>query len=199
MGMVMNEEDCWQKAYSLHQIGKENEAVLVCEQEPCATNSKECQSYLGSFYFIHNSLDKSLLWFSKAIEAGDVESIFGLASTYYMMRDFNNAVKFHKKALDSGIYKSCYWLGYFYEKGFGVEKNREEAIKYFQLGSKHGFLMCERSLIYIDCINGTFLTKVVGKFKLLKLILKALWIAIHDENDERLAEILNERKKIKRK
>lgn len=36
----MNINDCWQKANRLHQEGRVDEAVLLCEQESCATNYK---------------------------------------------------------------------------------------------------------------------------------------------------------------
>jgi len=185
----MNKNDCWQKALRLHQTGKMDEAVMLCEQELCATNSPECQRYLGFVYLKNDLLEKSLSLFTLAVEAGDVKSIIGMASVYFKMKDFDNAVIYYKNALDSGDYKSCYWLGSLYEKGLGVTENREKAIKYFQLGSEYGYLMCDRSLIYLEYMHGSFWIKICSKFKLLKLMWETFRIAINDGHDERLSEI----------
>ena len=44
----------------------------------------------------------------------------------------------HRKACEGGDMEGCAWLGWMYDKGDGVTKDREEAQKFFRKACKGG-------------------------------------------------------------
>jgi TPR repeat protein len=71
-------------------------------------------------------------------------------------RDYQEAIKWFKKAADQGIANAQHNLGVIYSGGLGVTKNQTEADKWFHLAEKQG-----NALIPID--NNIF--KIIKIYK----------------------------------
>lgn len=187
--MNSNTPGCWEAAHQLYNDGKEDDAIRVCEQEPCASRSAQCQRFLGWQYYKKDDLDKALFWFSRAINLGDAESLYGIAGAYFAKKDFINAVKFHKEALSKGYFRSCHWLGLLYENGLGVEKDIDTALDYYRKGAMHGYMFAEVALSRVLFKSASPATKALLLAKRMFNNIKFFFIALRNIKDERLADI----------
>lgn len=187
--MTVKTPGCWEAAHQLYNEGKKDDAIRVCEQEPCASKSALCQRFLGWQYYKKNDLDKALFWFTRAINLGDAESLYGVAGAYFAKKDFINAVKFHKEALSKGFFRSCHWLGLLYENGLGVEKDVDAAIDYYRKGAIHGYMFAEAALSRVLFKTASPATKVFLHAKRMFYSIKLFIIALRNIKDERLADI----------
>ena len=61
-------------------------------------------------------------------------------------KDFSIAIKYIQRSANLGHSGACYDMGKFYAEGKGVEKNLEEAKKYFEKASKLGNVRAEAYL-----------------------------------------------------
>ena len=80
----------------------------------------------------------------------DREESFMLKDTYFTLgvmydngrgtpRDYNEAVKWYKKAAETGIPEAQYNLGNMYSIGQGVTKDNEEAVKWYTKAAEQGY------------------------------------------------------------
>ena len=76
----------------------------------------------------------AIKWYRRAAEQGFAPAQFELGRCYWcgeggLEQDYAKAAEWYRKAAVQGLSDALYWLGYCYQNGFGVEKNRDEAIK----------------------------------------------------------------------
>jgi TPR repeat protein len=180
---------CSEDAYQLILKGEITEAVRGCEEEPCASHSIYCQRFLGWQYYGMGSFETALKWFGLAAEAGDIESIYGLACTLYGQGSYLKAVSKYVEASDLGDYRAYYWLGYMHEFGLGVNIDLELARGYYLNGSEKGYLMPERALIQMTHRYGTLVERIFITPRFLCLFLKIFRVALRDHEDESLADV----------
>ena len=57
---------------------------------------------------------------------------------YYDKKDYNEALKWYRKAANQGFAQGQYKLGYMYDWGYGVKKNDKEALKWFLKAADQG-------------------------------------------------------------
>ena len=73
-----------------------------------------------------------------------------------MPRDDAEAVRWYRKSADQGYPKAQYALGFMYYYGYGVQRDRVQAVDLFQQAAAHGneqakrALECDRKGISID-------------------------------------------------
>jgi len=79
---------------------------------------------------------KSIYWYTKAANQGDLLSQQDLSMIYYLgiiiRKNDKKAAYWFTKAADQGDLNSIYMLGIMHENGYGVEKNVETAIKFYE-------------------------------------------------------------------
>ena len=63
-----------------------------------------------------------------------------------MTQDYNEAVKWFRKAAEQGYANAMSWMGYFFENGKGVTKDLQEAIRWYKLGAEKGEDFCVKAL-----------------------------------------------------
>ncbi len=183
-----NISNCWKNAYHLVAQGRVAEATDLCEQKQCS-KSIDCQRYLGWAYYEKGNADNALIWFKKAIEQGDIESLYGKGCVYYSNRDYKNAFKYYKNASNDGYIRAYYWLGCLYEYGLGLDKNLDLASIYYHKASQHGYLVADRAIINLVFKNKKLLPKLMVLPKFVYILIKCFFIALRDINDERILDV----------
>ena len=181
--------NCWEAAFELIQLGQEDEAISVCECEPCASGSSECQKYLGWTYYRRGEYDNASLWFLRAHENGESEGTYGLASVSFFQCDYHRARECYLAALAEGCARANYWLGVIYENGLGVEKSLSTAKEYYSDGASSGYLISERALLHTVFKYGSLWKKLAVIPDYVRIITKGFKIAVNDAMDERLADV----------
>ena len=86
---------------------------------------------------------KAFEWYSKAALLGYSEAEFAMSGWYltgsdFLEQDDNEAYIWAKKAADKEFPKAEYVVGEYSEKGIGVEKSLDEAIKWYIRAAAHG-------------------------------------------------------------
>ena len=56
--------------------------------------------------------------------------------TAYKAKDYSTAAREFREAADRGHARAQYWLGFLYEKGRGVEQNKETARRWYKLAAE---------------------------------------------------------------
>lgn len=85
--------------------------------------------------------DKAIYWYEKTIELGDFTVIEYLLPIYISIKnDITAAARVLEKAANLGDVNSMYQLGKYYEKGRGVEPNKEIAAEWWEKAAEAGHL-----------------------------------------------------------
>lgn len=184
----MNPSECWPTAYKLITSGDTEQAVKLCEVEPCSC-VLECQQYLGKAYYDQGNMEKALEWFSKAAEHEDGDALFGIGSVHFVRSDFHTALTYYERAGDRGCAKGFAWIGYIYHQGLGVPRNIEMAIDYYKKAAALGYLLADRALIHLEFQRGNLLRKILVLPKFIRILLKAGILAYRDINDKRIEDV----------
>lgn len=187
----MNVNNCWERVYEHIKEGRIDKAIEICESKFCADNSIQCLRFLGWTLYEQNETEEALRWFDKGIAMNDVESIYGAACVYLSTGEFEPAVVNYQKSLELGYKRSAYWLGYMFEKGFGVNENVDKAMEYYKLSDQNGYLIGERAYINLIFHSGKIHQKFSAIPKLVYIVIKSFFLAKKNIKDERLAEIPN--------
>lgn len=95
--------------------------------------------------------DEKLRILKNDVEGGNVYAMNLLGDEYYSGNiagepDYEEAVKWYKKASDAGVAAAIYNLGNCYYLGAGVERDYAEAVKRFRRASELGYLFATSSL-----------------------------------------------------
>lgn len=95
------------------------------------------QFLLGEWFNNHNSQSsykgEAIKWYKRAAETDHYEAMYKLGECYEETGSFSLAIKWLKKAAEGGNRKSYIKLGQLYLYGGMVNKDVEEALKYFRL------------------------------------------------------------------
>lgn len=105
------------------------------------------QVYERGMYEVPQDLKKAVFWYQKAADQGDVDAMFNLAVVYLQHeRDTRKAVVPMAKAAGQGHAGAQYFLGLLYERGDGVEPDREVAIALYRDAAKQGIVAARERL-----------------------------------------------------
>ena len=181
----------WMEVHRWIRKGEIALAEECCKKEPHASNSVYCQRFLGWNYYESDDFEQALSWFARAVDRGDAESMYGVACVYFNKKEFVAAFDAYRNALTHGYFRACYWIGYMYEKGLGVERDINNALSYYERGSSQGYLISIRAYIHLIFQYGSFFQKLKTMPTMLALLIKGFVIAHRDINDERLADVPN--------
>ena len=102
-----------------------------------------------------NNAEKAIYWGKRAAEHGFIEGATIVGNMYSegrprVKQDYSKALHWYRKAADAGDAYAQYWVGVFYEFGFGVEKNLENAFCWYRKAKESGYKTAqERRLVSI--------------------------------------------------
>lgn len=119
----------------------------------------DVQNNLGCIYddglLVEPNVKKAVYWFEKAAAQGDDLAKSNLADI--LRKGKGGYPKDLKRAFE--LYKSCglpyahYRVGEFYEHGWGVEQNLDEAKRYYRLAYKEGHGLAKKKLKEFDFLH----------------------------------------------
>ncbi len=95
----------------------------------------DAQCHLGRLFdhgygIIQNS-QEAIAWYLKAAAQGHEGAQYNLVQTYYDQQNYTEAMKWAMKVVENGNNSICITIGLMYANGQGVEKNQQEAEKWF--------------------------------------------------------------------
>jgi TPR repeat protein len=122
---------------------KENDSEAVKWYTLAAEQGYDvAQRVLGYCYKYGSGVKKdkaeAIKWATRAAEQGSSIAQSDLAHYYYVNRNYVKAVKWFRLAAEQDSVFAQYYLGLCYEKGRGVDKNIEEAVKWYKLADADG-------------------------------------------------------------
>ena len=132
--------------HKFYDIALERYCYLTCIKQMNDTTAKDGEFYLklavgakalsGEDYINHNERiiykDCSDKYYNLAYNNGVSKStaIFALANHYKSEKEYVKALELYNRISDKDKY-ACMWLGNFYEKGYGVERNYSKAKEWY--------------------------------------------------------------------
>ncbi|KAI8996950.1 hypothetical protein BDB01DRAFT_713281 [Pilobolus umbonatus] len=148
--------------HSLHELGLAYEKEGIASVIPDLNYSRELftqaaqygyapsQFKLGLAYengFLNCPVDprRSIAWYSKAAEQGDVDAEFALSGWYLtgaegvLPQNDGEAYLWARKAADKGSAKAEYAVGYYTETGIGTRQNLEEAKRWYMRAAAQNY------------------------------------------------------------
>jgi tetratricopeptide (TPR) repeat protein len=105
----------------------------------------EAQYHLGvcyeKGYGVIQSDTQAMFWYEKAAEQGIAAAQTNLGTCYARMKDYTQAVDWYRKAAEQGDVEAQFKLGISYEDGYGVKKDGNTALYWYEkaLNNKENF------------------------------------------------------------
>lgn len=188
MSKVINASDCWNRAFVLDANGQKGGAIEICQGPLCA-GVLECQLYLGWTYYQQGDLTSANQWFSRAIETGNANALYGIASIRYIEKKYSESLEYFNDAAEKGCARAFHWIGYFYQKSLGVPVDFYKAAHFYKKGADNGFLIAQHALIRLAFQTPGVINKIRIFPKFIYLILKTAVVS-RDANDPRFSDFL---------
>lgn len=116
-------------------------------EERAKQGEAKAQNYLGRHYNFGFATDKNLeeaaKWYQKSAENGQADAQFDLAYCYHfgalgLAVSKKEAIKWYKKAGEQDHAEAQYNVGLFYENGYGVTKNINNALEWYKKAARNG-------------------------------------------------------------
>ena len=86
----------------------------------------------------------------KMAERDNVNAQVALGDYYYNSQNYNEAIKWYRKAITKGNAEAAYRLGLCYEKGHGVQKDNKTALLWYNTAAKQGNQEAQKRLNEIN-------------------------------------------------
>ena len=145
--------------YISEQISASNAEKMKELHKAAKRGVAEAQYRLGLCYYVGKcgwrrveDLEEAEKWLCMAADQGHVDAQRELSSVQCFLgvsvqdRDPAEAVKWYRKAAESGDCAAMHWLGCCYYNGEGVEKNPAAAIKWYLKAAVQGYGSAQRDL-----------------------------------------------------
>ena len=108
--------------------------------EAAADGMRDAVLAMGWFYRrgigIEQDIEESKRWYKKSARQKDPRAMFSLGEIFYDQKDYDEALVWFNRAIESGHARSLYWVGMLHWKGRGVPKNRHLAKDFFRKATK---------------------------------------------------------------
>lgn len=123
--------------------GEDDEAFQILEYQAQKGNAGAMYK-IGLFYYfglrgLRRDCTKALMWFSKAADKGEPQSMEFLGEIYArgagVERNYTKALEWLTHAARQQLYSAYNGIGYLYVKGYGVEKKNYTKVSSFGLFS----------------------------------------------------------------
>ena len=122
--------------------------------------SKYAQQTLGHRYVhgrgVEKNIKKGIEYYKQSAKQGHAKAAYELAELYrkgtMVVKDYHKSLEnYHiaasgRKSLYNKVPKARSWIGYFYEKGFAVKKDVNEAFKWYLRAANQGDLYAQSQL-----------------------------------------------------
>ena len=121
-------------------------------EEGASRRNTTCMRRLGDYYKdgigVEADIDTAVFWYEKAAKAGDAQGYNDIAYLYIVGEavplDYSKAMEYYRKSVDElGYGSNAELIGWWYHQGERVEKDDDEALKWFlkagELGWGYGY------------------------------------------------------------
>ncbi|MBN3787250.1 SEL1-like repeat protein [Burkholderia sp. Ac-20353] len=184
----MNEYDCWCVVTRFAERKQYDRAIEFCETEPYS-RLPYCQNYLGWTFYGLKKYETSAHWFSKAVEQGNAEALFGMGSIFMAQGDLQSAIPCLEDSAKKGFSRAYFWIALVYYYGNNdVPRDMGRATHYFQIAADHGSIMAKRFIIFLESRGWTW-RRFVWWFKLAPLLIRVMIISSRNPYDFRIIDI----------
>jgi tetratricopeptide (TPR) repeat protein len=170
--------------------GDIDRSVAICEVETCV-DCMSCQKMIAWSFYRQSRWLEAQHWFLRAAANSDGEALFGLGSSYWNQKSYPTSFEYFEQAAKLGYDRAWYRLAAFYQHGLGRPIDLNHAKELYAESAKHGYLIAERGLIHIELHENGIGTRIAAGARLIFLLIKAAFIALHDSNDRRLLDVPN--------
>lgn len=147
-----------------------------------------CYRYGGG---VRKDIGQAIEWYRKAAELGNSTAMVSLGECYDIKRDMDQAIHWYRKAAKLGDIEAMHHLGQCYEYGWGVEKNKSQAMEWYRKVEEEAKEQGEPDSLYFigsDYENGTGIREIVDKSKAIYWYQKAADLGDEDAK-KRLREL----------
>ncbi len=140
-----NDGGCFNLAVAYrHGQGVEKDYIKAVKlyQKSCDMGALDGCANLAFMYDkglgVEKNISKSIFFSKKACDGGIADACYNLSLQFIRIKDFIQAREVSIKACDKEHAGACFNLGLMYTKGDGVNKDNEEAYKYFSKACDRG-------------------------------------------------------------
>lgn len=157
------------------------------------TGSVESQVFLGWMYEnglgINKDQEKAFSNYQNAAKLGSVNGQFYLAKSYAKKNNFTEAVEWYLKAAEKEYSPALFRLGWVYDIGRGVNKDKTKALSYYRRAADQGHIFAQKQLAFL-LMQGSegLLARFRGIANLLKYTISLIFIAMKDSHSERIKD-----------
>ncbi len=139
-------------------------------------------------------------WLNKAVKLDDSDAMMQLGDVYNEMKEYESALEYYKMAADKDNAEAMNMIGIYYDRGNGVEKNKELAFEWYlkaaEAGSSIGMAnvgVCYRDAEGVEINSGLadyWLSKSVEKQNLYGMLEYGYFLSNYD--DPKAKDLLQE-------
>ena len=145
----------WQLEYGISSF-KDTELAIKAYEIAVSKGYIKAITALGDLFKKNGNLEEAYRWYLEGslLEKPIEHSLYGLALMYhegeYVTQDYAKALKYFKMSYFEGCQKTLFYLGQYYENGFGTEHDYKKANDYYRLGANVYDEDCKRALIRME-------------------------------------------------
>ena len=139
----------------------EVETVEAAEAAEKSYTPREMRDIGYKYYYKYGDYEQARLWFEKAVEQDDAESMAALGEMYYygfgVEKDYARALELYERSVEGGSYQGMQNLADYYYLGDAEEPDYELAFELYSKASRHGYEWSDYHLgeMYMDGTAGT--------------------------------------------
>ncbi len=139
-GMLYSSRNIANTFFNGKEVQKDYKRALEYYHKAAAkgdTHSMIRIAYLNKEGFgTEKNLDEAMKWYKKAADRGDKIGLTGIGLVYALKGEDSKAFSYLKEAAEKEETEAMIFLGLFYEKGVGVSKNIDEAVRWLVRASE---------------------------------------------------------------
>ncbi|MDR1954462.1 MAG: sel1 repeat family protein [Candidatus Methanoplasma sp.] len=140
-------------------VEKDEEKAFKLYKNAASAGNINAQYQTGAYYEggigVKTDMKKAAEWYAKAAEQGDTFAMERLGIIYNhgsaeMPADPGTSFKWFLEAALGGMLGAMYYVGVYYLEGYGIEKDKEEGMKWLRLASSSGSEDAKELLSHLD-------------------------------------------------
>jgi TPR repeat protein len=117
------------------------------------SGSRMSMVYIGDAYLygrgVKENHPKGEKWLAEAVSLGSIEAAYLLARHFERLKLFDKSRALLFDLIKRRYSPSMYLMGSFYYHGEGVERNLDEALKYWKMAESEGHLVAKHWIIWV--------------------------------------------------
>lgn len=138
------------EARLLYDSGKHLEALELYARL-AKDGNVEAQAFVGWVYAtgvpgVEQDYERAREWLSQAAQSGRADTLYLLAVTNHLLRDYDEAIKGYRKAAKLDYSAAYYQLAVMHRDGTGFDRNDDKAYELFDEAARRGHLFARREI-----------------------------------------------------